>query len=107
MKAEFTPPCHVCARRSKVCEFVRGLMIGGERFGTEGRTSVVEEVMGMPYLDKELCDPHLARGMTRIRDDVQSDLGPYLLQFPCGRRLFLARWHHRWLDGGGTISQKG
>jgi hypothetical protein len=42
----------------------------------------------MPHLDKELCDPHLARGMTRIRDDVQSDLGPYLLQFPCRRRLF-------------------
>ena len=60
----------------------------------------------MPYLDKELCDPHLARGMTRIRDDVQSDLGPYLLQFPSGRRLFLARWHHRWLDGGRQFLRK-
>ena len=45
-------------------------------------------MMRMPHLDKELCDPQLARRMTRIRDDVQGDLGPYLLQCPCGRRLF-------------------
>ena len=32
MKADFTPP----TRHSKVCEFVRGLMIGVERFGNRG-----------------------------------------------------------------------
>ena len=39
--------------------------------------------------------------MTRIGDHVQSDLGPYLLQFPCRRRLFFGpRWHGRQIAGG-------
>ena len=42
---------------------------------------------GLPHLDQELCDPQLARGVTCIRDHVQSDLGPHLFQRPCGRRL--------------------
>ena len=43
--------------------------------------------LGLPHLDQELCDPRLARGVTCIRDHVQSDLRPHLFQRPCGRRL--------------------
>ena len=53
----------------------------------------------MPHLDKELCDPQLARGMARIRHNVQSDLGPYLLQCPCAHRLFWSDGYHNELDG--------
>lgn len=42
---------------------------------------------GLRYLDQELRDPQFTRGMTRIWDDVQSNLGPHFLQCPCGRRL--------------------
>jgi len=45
--------------------------------------------MGEGYLDQELRNPQLTRGMTRIWDDVQSNLGPHFLQSPCSRRLMV------------------
>ena len=43
------------------------------------------------YLDQELRNPQLTRGMTRIWNDVQSNLRPHFLQCPCGRRLMVSR----------------
>lgn len=42
------------------------------------------------YFDQELRDPQLTRGMTRICNDVQSNLGPHFLQCTRGRRLMVA-----------------
>jgi hypothetical protein len=57
------------------------------------------------YLDQELCDPQLARGMTRIRNDVQSNLGPRLLQCPRSRRLTVISKRGGFQKGmGGDIS---
>lgn len=60
---------------------------------------------GCSYLDQELRDPHLTRGMTRIWNDVQSNLGPHFLQCPCSRRLMVGGKASQTVSG--EIFQKG